>query len=143
MLLTKVISVSDNNITTLAGEFLPVQQSDAEVNLKSCFTNVHINLLQEGIVSVCVSINKNCWSGSGGRGCSGKQSEGWSSRWLGDDLSVGKGAVQGVMVKFIRFDGGESMDKHGNELPLGARISKGPVGPLIDSSNIILLSNLT
>ena len=43
---------------------------------------------------------------------------------VGGGQSVGKGAVQGVMVKFIR------MDEQGEEPPAGARISKGPVGPL-------------
>ena len=49
---------------------------------------------------------------------------------VGGGQSVGKGAVQGVMVKFVRFNGGGSMDEQGKEPPAGARISKGPVGPL-------------
>ena len=75
-------------------------------------------------------VNKNYRPESGGWGSSGEQSDGCSGEWSGGGLSVGKGAVQGVMVKFIRFNGGGSMDEQGEEPPAGARISKGPVGPL-------------
>ena len=45
---------------------------------------------------------------------------------VGGGQSVGKGAVQGVMVKFIRFNGGGSMDEQGEEPPQGLEFLRGP-----------------
>ena len=64
-------------------------------------------------------------SGGWGMGYLGKRSEGWSSGWS-MVVSVGKGAVQGFMGKFIRFDWGKVWTSKARSPPQGLEFLRGP-----------------